>query len=99
MSSPRDSASSPSALTGVFKAAMGSVRDKIRQNRERERALSTMTQLPDDVAWRQDEIIPSDDDSDADSTLSADNSRDNRGQMKRHSADAVDTKSHKEVLP
>lgn len=83
--SPRDSGS-PAALTGVIKAAIGSVRHKMKQNRERERAMSTVTQLPDDLAWRQDDIVPSEDGSDADSTNSAD-AAGGREQMKRWSAE------------
>lgn len=95
--SPRDS-SSPAPLSGVIKAAVGSVFDKMKQNRERERALSTMTQLPDDVAWRQDEIGPSEDGSDAGSAASADTVGGTQ-QMKRWSAEAAGLGAQKQVRP
>jgi hypothetical protein len=98
--SPRDSSSSPAALTGVIKAAMGTVRDKLKQNRERERALSTMTQLPDDLAWRQAEILPSEDGSDAGSVHTTDDTQGkNSDRMNRHSAEAVGLGARREVSP
>jgi hypothetical protein len=77
---------------------MGTVRDKLKENRERDRAMSTMTQLPDDLAWRQDEIVPSEDGSDAGSANSADYAQGTtRDRMNRNSADAVGLGQVREV--
>lgn len=53
------------ALSGMVKAALGQMRENLKKNKERERALSTVTQMPDDIAWRDAEDLASvEDDSD-----------------------------------
>ena len=81
--SPRSqqSDSASPAVRGMVKAAIEQVRDNLKRNKERDRALSTVTQLPDDIAWRDAEGLDSDDND-------SDTSNDSAAQQyKRHSAE------------
>lgn len=61
--SPRSqqSTSSSPAFKGIVKAAIGQMRDNVRKQRARQRALSTVTQTPDDLTWRDAEELDSED--------------------------------------
>jgi hypothetical protein len=83
--SPRDS-NSPQGLTGMVKDVIGQMRNNMKKNKARERAMSTVTQVPDDVAWREQEMMGSEEDWDA-SEDSADGNADPGKPTKRHSAD------------
>jgi hypothetical protein len=41
----------------IVKSVVGQVKKHYKERKDRERALSTVTHLPDDVAWKQDEIF------------------------------------------
>lgn len=45
----------------MVKAAIGQMRNNVKKQRERERALSTVTQTPDDLTWRDAQAFDSDD--------------------------------------
>jgi hypothetical protein len=41
----------------LVKTVVGQFKKHYKERKDRERALSTVTHLPDDVAWKQDEIF------------------------------------------
>eukprot|EP00892_Ulva_mutabilis_P008199 jgi/Ulvmu1/5751/UM025_0005.1 len=51
----------PPALRGMVKAVIGQMRENLKKTKDRERALSTVTQLPDDIAWRDADELDSTD--------------------------------------
>lgn len=84
--SPRSTSSSP-ALTGIVKAAIGQMRANVRKQRARQRALSTVTQTPDDLAWRDAEELNSDD------SFSDGNDGSQASTLQRSSAEEAPSKS------
>ena len=41
----------------IVRSVVGQVKQRYKARQDRDRALSTVTHLPDDVAWRQDEVF------------------------------------------
>lgn len=41
----------------IVKSVVGEVKQRIKVRKERDRALSTVTHIPDDVAWRKEEVF------------------------------------------